>query len=82
MAILGAPSVTVGRLLLILIAATIGIPQSTATTQYGVPASLDDGWKTERAQSLGVDSQRLAALTHSVRAWPELGVHAGMMSGL
>lgn len=28
------------------------------------------------AESMGVDARRLAALTASVRAWPELGVHA------
>ncbi|MGH9882841.1 MAG: serine hydrolase domain-containing protein, partial [Pyrinomonadaceae bacterium] len=41
-----------------------------------VPADRGDGWKTANADSVGVDSARLAALTASVRAWPELGIHA------
>jgi hypothetical protein len=44
--------------------------------RYQRPAVLGDGWKTATAESLGVDAGRLAALTASVRAWPELGVHA------
>jgi CubicO group peptidase (beta-lactamase class C family) len=43
---------------------------------YEPPPALDDGWSTARADSLGVDPDGLAALTASVRAWPELGVHA------
>ena len=35
-----------------------------------------DGWQSARADSLGVDGSRLEALTASLRAWPELGVHA------
>ncbi|MDB4908062.1 MAG: class beta-lactamase-related serine hydrolase [Gemmatimonadetes bacterium] len=38
--------------------------------------SATDGWTTATPQSMGVDASRLAALTASVRAWPELGVHA------
>lgn len=40
------------------------------------PPLEDDGWTTAPADSVGIDSTRLAALTESVRAWPELGVHA------
>jgi CubicO group peptidase (beta-lactamase class C family) len=40
------------------------------------PPTLEDGWKTATAESLGLNSNRLAALTQSIRAWPELGVHA------
>ncbi|MEO6444104.1 MAG: serine hydrolase [Gemmatimonadaceae bacterium] len=40
------------------------------------PVTLGDGWRTVPAESLGVDPSRLGALTKSVRAWPELGVHA------
>jgi CubicO group peptidase (beta-lactamase class C family) len=40
------------------------------------PAALDDGWKVATADSAGLDAARLAALTASVRGWPELGVHA------
>ena len=43
---------------------------------YKIPLAGNDGWKTAAADSLGVDSKRLAMLTASIRAWPELGVHA------
>lgn len=46
------------------------------TAQYQVPPTLNDGWKTAEADSLGVDSAQLAALTNSIRSWPELNVHA------
>lgn len=39
-------------------------------------AASSDGWVAATAESMGVDARRLAALTASVRAWPELGVHA------
>jgi hypothetical protein len=45
-------------------------------SRYQQPPALADGWKTARAESLGVDSGRLAGLTASVRGWPDLGVHA------
>ena len=35
-----------------------------------------DGWQTAGADSVGLDSNKLASLTQSIRAWPELGVHA------
>ena len=43
---------------------------------YQKPAARSDGWQTADADSAGVDSKRLAALTQSIRNWPELGVHA------
>jgi len=43
---------------------------------YQTPAARSDGWQTADADSAGVDSKRLAALTQSIRNWPELGVHA------
>lgn len=43
---------------------------------YRVPPALDDGWETAPAESVGLDPARLAALTASLQAWPELGVHA------
>jgi CubicO group peptidase (beta-lactamase class C family) len=61
---------------LVLLAAWLLTVQETSKASYQVPASLDDGWKTANADTLGVDSRRLAGLTQSVRAWPELGVHA------
>ena len=47
-----------------------------SASRYQVPAARDDGWKTANADAVGVDSTRLAALTASLRAWPEIGVHA------
>ncbi len=44
--------------------------------RYRRPPTLTDGWQTAAAGSLGVDATQLAALTASLRAWPELGVHA------
>src|SRR5688572_20962918 len=52
------------------------LPQVPKGRSYQVPAARTDGWKTAGADSLGVDSARLAALTGAIRAWPELGVHA------
>lgn len=51
-------------------------PQASPGACYQVPLARNDGWKTASADSLGVNPARLAALTGSVRAWPELGVHA------
>ena len=50
--------------------------QTSTTVQYQVPPTLNDGWKTANADAVGVDSSQLAALTRSIRSWPELGVHA------
>lgn len=52
------------------------LPQAMPAVRYQVPPVRDDGWKTAAADSMGVDSARLAALTGAIRAWPELGVHA------
>ena len=43
--------------------------------QQTTPAR-SDGWQTATPDSVGFDSMRLAALTKSIRSWPELGVHA------
>lgn len=58
------------------LAAPAILAQSLPTAHYQSPPDLSDGWKTATSVSLGVDANRLAALTASVRAWPELGVHA------
>jgi CubicO group peptidase (beta-lactamase class C family) len=68
-----APLRSAAFLALALLAAPAGAAQDAA---YRPPAAIADGWKTARADSLGLDSKRLAALTTAVRAWPELGVHA------
>jgi CubicO group peptidase (beta-lactamase class C family) len=60
-------------LALALVSAPAGAAQDAP---YRPPAAIGDGWKTASADSLGLDSKQLAALTAAVRAWPELGVHA------
>lgn len=61
---------------LVLLTPSSALPQELTSFRYQVPAARNDGWKTASADSLGVDSARLAALTGAIRAWPELGVHA------
>ncbi len=46
------------------------------SSSYQRPATLNDGWQTASADSFGVDPAALARLTGTIRAWPELGVHA------
>jgi CubicO group peptidase (beta-lactamase class C family) len=60
----------------VLLTPSIALPQALPAASYQVPPARNDGWKTANADSLGVDSTRLATLTQSIRAWPELGVHA------
>ena len=50
--------------------------QTPRAGRYTVPPARGDGWKTASADSVGIDSQKLSNLTQSLRAWPELGVHA------
>jgi CubicO group peptidase (beta-lactamase class C family) len=52
------------------------LSQDVRSSGYQPPRLLDDGWRPARADSPGVDPARLAAMTASIRAWPELGVHA------
>ena len=52
------------------------VPQGPSSASYQIPTARSDGWQTAGADSVGVDSSRLAQLTQSTRAWPELGVHA------
>ncbi len=61
---------------LALLAASTAAAQNVSPARYQQPAPLNDGWRTANADSLGVDSKRLAALTESLRSWPELNVHA------
>lgn len=70
-----------GILSLLVLALTLQAPlpiaaQIALSTGYRIPATLSDGWKTAHADSLRIDAARLDALTASLRAWPELGVHA------
>jgi CubicO group peptidase (beta-lactamase class C family) len=61
---------------LFLLTTSSGLPQALTGSRYQAPPVRNDGWKTANADSVGVDSARLTALTGSIRAWPELGVHA------
>jgi CubicO group peptidase (beta-lactamase class C family) len=51
-------------------------PAQSPTAAYEKPAALNDGWQTADANSVGLDANALAKLTTTIRAWPELGVHA------
>ena len=61
---------------LALLAPSLARTQVVAVGSYQRPATLNDGWQTANAESLGVDSAALGRLTDTIRAWPELGVHA------
>lgn len=51
-------------------------PQVPSKAPYQIPTDRSDSWQIARADSVGVEAIRLAELTQSMRAWPELGVHA------
>jgi CubicO group peptidase (beta-lactamase class C family) len=61
---------------LALVAASGARPKVVPVGGYQHPATLNDGWQTASADSLGVDSAALGRLTATMHAWPELGVHA------
>ncbi len=58
------------------LAAFAASAQQSPVPRYQTPPKLNDAWRTANADSVGFDSTRLAALTQSIRNWPELGVHA------
>ena len=60
----------------LLVQGPVLLGQDGRSSRYSAPAPLDDGWKTASAETVGIDPARLSALTASIRAWPELGVHA------
>jgi CubicO group peptidase (beta-lactamase class C family) len=60
---------------LALIAPAPALSQAVAA-RYQVPAVREDGWKTANADAVAVDSTKLSNLTTTLRAWPEIGVHA------
>jgi len=66
----------VGVVALALVAPSVARTQVVPGGGYHRPATLNDGWKTASAESLGVDSAALGRLTGTIRGWPELGVHA------
>ncbi len=43
---------------------------------YDVPPALNDGWTTGSLEQAGIDRPRIEAMTNSIRAQPELNVHA------
>ena len=51
-------------------------PRVSSGVSSQIPTAQPDGWQVTGADSVGVDSVALTKLTQSVRAWPELGVHA------
>ena len=61
---------------LVILTPSSALPQALSGARYQVPPARNDGWKTTNSDSLGVDSTRLAALTESIRAGREPGVHA------
>lgn len=61
---------------IIVLAASAAAPQRSPLPRYQTPPARSDGWQTANADGAGFDSTRLAALTQSIRNWPELGVHA------
>jgi CubicO group peptidase (beta-lactamase class C family) len=65
-----------GGLAIALLVQSAAPAQDKQAAGYQLPPALGDGWSTASAESLGVDPNRLAALTEAIRAWPELGVHA------
>jgi CubicO group peptidase (beta-lactamase class C family) len=68
--------ILVGIVALALIAPSLARTQVVPVGTYQRPATLNDGWQTANAESLGVDSAALGRLTDTIRSWPELGVHA------
>ena len=63
-------------LLALIVIAVSAAPSQQSLVRYQTPPARNDGWQTADADSVGFDSKRLAALTQSIRSWPELGVHA------
>src|SRR5688572_25032520 len=68
--------ISIPFLTLVVLTSCTSFAQVSSSTRYQVPTARNDGWKTAGADSAGVDSNQLANLTKSMRAWPELGVHA------
>ena len=64
-----------GFLSLILFTSSV-VPQQSAKPSPQTPTARADGWQTASTDAVGVDSTQLTKLTQSIRAWPELGVHA------
>jgi CubicO group peptidase (beta-lactamase class C family) len=50
-------------------------PPGTAS-RYVIPPALNDGWMTGSLEQVGIDRGRIETMTDSIRAHPELNVHA------
>jgi CubicO group peptidase (beta-lactamase class C family) len=48
----------------------------TGAYTYAAPPALNDGWMTGSLDQVGMDRRRIEAMTESIRARPELNVHA------
>ncbi len=68
--------IIIGVFVVTLLSPSVVQPQKPISVRYEVPRATADGWKTAEADLFGLDSTKLAALTQSIRSWPELGVHA------
>ena len=56
--------------------ASSALSAAASEAGYRVPPMRDDGWRTAHAETVGVDPERLAALSAAVRARPDWNVHA------
>jgi len=57
---------------------TTGAHQSPSSqaSSYTVPPAIGDGWTTASVEQAGIDRHRIEAMTDSIRAHPDLNVHA------
>lgn len=58
------------------LSASSALSETSSAADYRVPPSRDDGWRTAHAESVGVDPERLAAMSAAIRARPDWNVHA------
>ena len=47
-----------------------------AASKHVIPLALNDGWRTGSLEQAGIDRGRIEAMTDSLRAQPDLNVHA------
>ena len=50
--------------------------QRPTAYRYAVPPTVGDGWTTASLEQAGIDVKRIESMTDSIRAHPELNVHA------
>jgi len=58
------------------LSASSALSETSSAEGYRIPPSRDDGWRTAHAESVGVDPERLAAMSAAVRGRPDWNVHA------